>query len=263
MRRILQPFRLIAVAITIGLFLLHMGVVWLFVRTRWRRIAIANRILSFYSRMSLKIFNVRVRALDMHHHEGLANALFVGNHLSYIDVLVLASVRPCCFVTSVEIKNTPGLGTICKMAGSLFVERRSRTSLLKEVEELTEGLRQGLNVTIFPEATSTSGESILRFRRPLYISAMQSGSMIVPFCLNYHTVGGRPINKVTRDSIFYYGKMDFAPHLWALCGSGGIDVDLHFLTPLSSAGVNDPAELALKSQTAIETVFRPVINDGP
>lgn len=256
LRQISTFIRVTAIFVLIFIFLTHMGLVWLFVRERWRRIRLSNQILGVYTHWGLWVFRVKVRAIDKAHIENLGNALFVGNHLSYLDVLVISSQQPACFVTSKEIKATPFLGLICQMAGCLFVERRNKFGIHKEVAELSEGLRHGLNVAIFPEATSTNGTGILRFRRPLYIAAIDAKRPIVPFCLNYRTVGGEPINSVSRDSVMWYGDMPFASHLWALTSSGGIEVDLHFLPPIEP--VREPGELAADSQRAVESVFLPV-----
>lgn len=239
-------------------FVLHMSVIWPFVRGRWRRVRLANRILSRYCRFALWTLSVRPRAVGLENIAGIQNGLFVGNHLSYVDVLVISSVKPSCFVTSVEIRDAPVLGTVCKRAGCLFVERRTRKNLLNEVGELAEGLKNGVNAAIFPEATSSNGEQILRFRRPLYKAAIDAQVPVIPFCLNYHTIDGQPTNRVTRDWVFYYGEINFLPHLWSLAQSNGIDVDVVFLKPHSTEGHSDPTELAAITQKDVEAVFKPV-----
>ena len=176
-----------------------------------------------------------------------------------MDVLVISSQLPACFVTSKEIKETPFLGQISQMSGALFVERRNKLNIHNEISEIREGLQIGLNVAIFPEATSTNGEQILRFRRPLYLAAIDAGCPVLPFCLNYVRVGGQPINAVTRDKIMWYGDMAFLPHLWALSGSGGIELDLHFLPRIPTTLKMDASALAEQSQHAVEAVFQPVI----
>jgi len=233
-----------------------MAVVRLFLRDRWRRTRKSNVLLGYYARVAQWILRIKVRALGKEHIQ--RGALYVGNHLSYADVLVLSPVLEGGFVTSVEIKHTPGLGLICQMAGCLFVERRNRSGLRNEISELREGLQVGLNVTIFPEATSSNGEQILRFKKPLYLAAVAAGRPVIPFCLNYRRVGGQPINKVTRDSVCWYGDMDFLPHLISLAGSGGVEVDLNILPPLETGLQMEAGELAEKSQAAIEKVFIPV-----
>jgi 1-acyl-sn-glycerol-3-phosphate acyltransferase len=206
----------------------------------------------------LSVLGGRVNPIGLDNLQNQPNALLAGNHLSYMDVLCISSVVTSCFVTSVEIKNTPGLGHLCKMAGCLFVERRSRAGLTKEIGELQEGLERGLTVTIFPEATSTNGEQLLRFKRPLFLSAVQAKKPVVPMCLNYRKIGTQPLSLKNRDAIFWYGDMDFLPHLWELSGKGSFEADLHFLTPLLPGVTDDPGELAAQSQVSVESVFRPV-----
>ena len=113
-------------------------------------------------------------------------------------------------------------------------------------------------MVIFPEATSTNGEQVLRFRKPLFLSAIDAGRPVVPFCLNYRTVGGESISLSNRDKVCWYGDMDFLPHLWTLASSGGVQLDLHFLKPISTQLEMDASELADLSQVAVASVFLPV-----
>jgi 1-acyl-sn-glycerol-3-phosphate acyltransferase len=255
MTRIFQPVRFLTIFIMIFIYLIHMSVVWALHRDRWRRVRRANELLMWWSSAGLRILNVKVNVTGAEYLDQIRNGLFVGNHLSYLDVLVIASRVPACFVTSMEIRRAPLLGQICMMAGCLFVDRKSRANLRGEVRELSDGLAWGVNVTVFPEGTSTNGEEVLRFRRPLFMSALASGRPVMPFCLDYHRVGGEPINVVTRDKVFWYGDMSFAPHLWALAGSGGVEVDIHFLTPIEVSLVDGPAQLAERAHSAVATKF--------
>ncbi|MGE0526572.1 MAG: lysophospholipid acyltransferase family protein [Bdellovibrionales bacterium] len=259
MRLLVASLRFLTVFLMIVAFLFTMSVVWGVVRRdRWKRIHRANRILTRFCRFGLWLLKVRVSPIGIENAPTGRNALYVGNHLSYLDVLVISSRVSVCFVTSKEIKSTPVLGQICQMAGCLFVERRNRMNIHNEVKEIAEGLQQGLSVAIFPEATSTNGEQILRFRRPLYVAAIDALTPVVPFCLNYRRVGGSPINRTSRDNVFWYGDMPFVPHLWALCRSGGVEVDLHFLAAVPISPEVDAALLAERTQGQVESVFQPV-----
>lgn len=263
MRVIFTFLRVTGVFSVILFFLAHMSLVWLIVRNRWRRVRWSNRILGFYSRVGLKILRLKVNPIGLENLKNLRGGLYVGNHLSYMDVLAVSSLVPSCFVTSKEIKEAAGLGQICTMAGCLFVERRNKQNILNEISEIREGLQVGLNVAIFPEATSTNGEAILRFRKPLFIAAIDSGRPVIPFCLNYVKVGGQAISLKNRDKICWYGDMDFIPHLWALAESGGVELDLHFLNPIPTHLEMDATGLAEQAQRAVEAVFKPVTkNEG-
>ena len=259
MRSVFAVVRVLTIFVSILIFLLNMVVVRALIRRRWGQVRWSNILLSRYSRFGLKVLNLRIRVVGIEEALQVRGGLFVGNHLSYMDVLAISAQIPTCFVTSREIKETPGLGLICEMAGCLFVERRNKNNIHNEISEIREGLQVGLNVAIFPEATSTNGEQILRFRRPLFIAAVDAGGVVVPFCLNYTHVGGEPINSVNRDRIMWYGDMGFVPHLWALASSGGVRLDLHFLKPVTTNLKMDATELAAEAQRAVESVFQPVV----
>lgn len=235
-----------------------MGLLSLLIPDRWRRLRVSSKILSAFARFTLKVLTVRPTAIGTENFKGLSHALLVGNHMSYVDVIVLVSFYPTCFVTSTEVRDAPGLGLICRMSGCLFVDRRNRMKIRNDVSEIGEALSHNLSVAIFPEATSGNGEQMLRFKKPLYLSALETGSPILPFCLNYRRVGGEPINRVSRDKICWYGDMDFIPHLWALLGSGGVDAEINFLPPIFPAAGEDATAIVERSQAAVESVFAPI-----
>jgi 1-acyl-sn-glycerol-3-phosphate acyltransferase len=260
LRALLALVRVLIVGFSIVVFLGHMALVRLLVRKPWERVRWSNRILGIYSHFGLWVLRLKVNVLGAENLQGLRGGLMVGNHLGYMDVLAISSVRPSCFVTSQEIRETPGLGIICQMAGCLFVERRNKLNIHNEVSELRDALQVGLSVVIFPEATSTNGEQIKKFKRPLFVSAIDSGAAVAPFCMNYRRVGGQPISVNNRDNIMWYGDMDFMPHLWALATCGGVELDLHFLPPIHTDLSMTATGLSEQTQAVIETIFIPITN---
>jgi 1-acyl-sn-glycerol-3-phosphate acyltransferase len=133
--------------------------------------------------------------------------------MSYIDIIALACLRPFVFVSSVDMHETEFVGMMAELGGSYFVERRNASRLREEIEELAELMRRGFAVAIFPEGTSTNGETILPFRAPFIESARKAGAPVYPLCLKYKTIGGEPFSPENRDSVCWYGDMEFAPHL--------------------------------------------------
>lgn len=184
-------------------------------------------------------------------------ALLVLNHLSYLDVLVLASQAPMCFVTSVEMKESLGLGWIVRLAGCLFVERRDKRSLHKEVLEITEALKHGFHVVVFPEATSTNGEELLRFRSPLFTAAVDAGVDVKTMALNYDHIDRSPITKRNRDIVCWYGDMTFAPHVLRLCKCREIHVAISEGARLKAPHKLTSKELALQSFNEVSKIFKP------
>ena len=219
---------------------------------------VLNRLLKFYSKIGCLILAINPN----HKVEGIEtknNFLIVANHLSYTDVLAICSKLPACFVTSVEIRDTPFLGHICKLGGCLFVERRSRQNLSKEIKEITDALSNGLNVCIFPEATSTNGAEVLRFKRPLFKAAIESGKQVLPLTLNYKKIGKEDVNIFNRDKVCWYGEMTFFPHLWGLLASGKINVDIDSSGPIKTHPEQDMTDLSLEAHSQVSSKFNPFV----
>jgi 1-acyl-sn-glycerol-3-phosphate acyltransferase len=212
---------------------------------------------SFYSKLLLKVLGIKTDFKNLQTHHQNQNYLVVSNHLSYLDVLVLASKIPACFVTSFEIKQTPFLGQLCSLAGCLFVDRKNRSGLKGEINELRDALKSGLNVIVFPEATSTDGSEVLRFKRPLFESSVATGKAILPMTINYQLISQEPVSLNNRDVVCWYGDMDFFPHFLTLLEQTEVKVEVILNAPFLPEFL-PTQELALKSHQLISSSFRPL-----
>jgi len=158
---------------------------------------------------------------------GGKNYLIVSNHLSYIDIFVISSMMPSIFIASVdEVEDKFPLGTIAKFGGSVFIERRSRASLSEEIEKIAELLRDGLNVVLFPEGTTSNGERVLSFKTPFLTPAIKSNIDILPICIKYSKIDGDPVNDKNRDLVFYYGDMTFFSHFFRVLSIRSIEIEV-------------------------------------
>ena len=169
--------------------------------------------------------------------------LIVCNHVSYLDILVIASKIPTCFVTSNEMKETPGLGLLCKLGGCVFVERRSRDNIDKEIAEIRIAMEKGLCVMFFPEATSTSGVEVIPFKRSLFHAAITARTETIPLCINYLQLNGEPVTLVNKDKIFWYGDMSFGNHFLEVCSHDNIIVELVVLEELTLEAVSGDSKV--------------------
>ncbi len=181
---------------------------------------------TFVCYMATLLLSIKVRAINK--PKSGKNYLLVGNHLGMIDILVTASQLSALFVTSVELRQTAGLGWLAEMSGCLFVERRSRSNITKELKEIRNVLSQGLSVILYPEGTSTNGERVLPFKKTLMTSAAGTGIAIKPMVLNYRRVNGEPMSAKWRDYVFWYGDQTFAPALLRFFSLRSVEVDLEF-----------------------------------
>lgn len=215
-----------------------------------------TRNISRHSKLGLWLLGIKIKEVtSLGEYNG--NYLIVCNHLSYLDILIIASRFPTCFVTSIEMKNTPLLGQMCSLGGCLFVERRSKLGLSNEIKNLTQALRDKMNVTVFPEATSTNGQELFQFKRPLFQAAVDANKKVLPLCLNYRKANGEKITVGNRDLLFWYGDMTFFPHFIEFLKLDDIEVELNEL-PLIEVSNQTKEDLALKSYEAVKNEFIPI-----
>lgn len=186
---------------------------------------------AWYSRIVLRILGFRINGSFQHIAMALQKpGLKILNHLSWVDPLVINSCSPVRFITSMEMRDTPFLGDICKGAGCVFIDRRSNRAAADESAALAEMIRKE-PVVAFPEATSSCGDQVLPFKPAFFQSAIDAGIPIQALCLRYMAIDGRKIDPKNRDVVHWYGDMSFTPHFWRLLWVRRVDV---LLTSLPS-----------------------------
>ena len=164
--------------------------------------------------------------------------LIISNHMSYLDIIVYASIRPSVFVSSVEMQKTPVLGFLAKLGPTFFVERRDPKLIKLEIGKMAELVSEGFNVFLFPEGTSTDGSEILPFRSSLLASASSGNVEVVPSCIKYTEIDGKEFSPENCDYVCWYGDMSFAPHLWGLLSTRNIKVKATYFEPIDSGKMN-------------------------
>jgi len=208
---------------------------------------------------ALKILNIELVIKDSKKLiNKSSNNLIVSNHLSYVDVMIISAIKQSAFVTSKEVEQSPFLGDVCRMAGTYFVERRNTYGLRQQLNEITSALKSGMNVALFPEATSTDGSHIRPFKRGLLAAAKNAGVNVLPLCLNYTHVNEEPIDRLSRDSVFYYGEMSFFPHLIRLLRAKSVRVELEVLDEIPHSYTNERVEITEVLYERLQSVFVPV-----
>jgi len=161
-----------------------------------------TRLISLYARRLLDSLGYQVEAQEIVWPE---RAFIVANHLSYVDILCIASQSPCVFVTSTEMRDTPFLGIICRLGGCIFVNRKRHFVARSELNEIRETLTAGSRVVVFPEATSSDGSQVLPFKRGLFRAAQDARVPLVSVCLNYDEYRYEGPLEESRNRICYFG----------------------------------------------------------
>lgn len=171
------------------------------------------------------------------------NFLVVANHVSYLDIAILTSVRPFLFITSNEMKHTPFLGQITQLGGSLYTDRQKFTGIMGEIKNFAGFLKDGFNVVLFPEATSTDGKQLRKFKKSLFQVAIEAQKPLLPICVKYLSSDGEPITDKNRDNLYWYGDMSFLPHFMRLIKTKKSLIEITILERIEVTPESDRKEL--------------------
>lgn len=179
-------------------------------RARWLQIS---------CRRVLKVFNVNFVTSGAAPESGL----LVCNHLSYLDILLLGAMTPCVFVAKSEVRHWPMLGWFARRAGCLFVNREKRGDVARINQQIQQALDQQVVVVLFPEGTSSDGQSVLPFRSSLLQPAVQGNHNLTVGRLSYGLNDGK-----VEDEVCYWRDMTLMPHLLNLLSKRRVEAAVNF-----------------------------------
>nr|WP_245153507.1 lysophospholipid acyltransferase family protein [Allopusillimonas ginsengisoli] len=149
--------------------------------------------------------------------------MWVVNHVSWVDIFVLNSVRPTAFVAKADIRRWPLLGWLVAGAGTVFIERGRRHAVSKVGKQLETRFEAGEAVGLFPEGTTSPGFDVQPFHSSLFEAAIHAGVDIQPVALRFFHRGQR------SDYLSFVGDQSLMQNLWRLLGTSGACVELDFL----------------------------------
>ena len=201
----LVPFRairvlfILLVAHALNALRLFMSVEW---GWRWR-----GKVFRMWARETASALGMRVKV-----HGDLPEApyLIASNHLSYVDIIAIATQLDAVFIAKNEILGWPLLGNIVRGFDSLFVERGDPKDLIRVNRAMSHALESGKGIVFFPEGTSTAGSDVLPFQPPLFHSAAAAGHPVHYLTIFYKTPRSAP---PASRAVCWWGDMEFVSHL--------------------------------------------------
>jgi 1-acyl-sn-glycerol-3-phosphate acyltransferase len=189
-----------------------------------------HHIMESWAKDLLRILRVEVTQIGQ---PNLAPTLFVGNHISYLDIPLLMSAAPTVFIAKKELANWPFFGRGMKSVGTLFVDRSSTHSRKNAADAIAPFIQNNQqSVTLFPSGTTRLIEE-KPWRWGAFLIAKRNNIPLQPFRIVYS-----PARRIA------YIDDDFFPtHLWRLLGSKNLKAEIEFHPPIQ---VQDPEQDALK-----------------
>jgi putative phosphoserine phosphatase/1-acylglycerol-3-phosphate O-acyltransferase len=129
---------------------------------------------------------VDIRVRGEHHVWEQRPAVFLFNHQSAIDVLIIAKLlrRDFTAIAKQEIALNPLVGPVFRVADTVFVDRRNHEKAIEALRPVVESLRSGLSLAIAPEGTRSNSDRLGPFKKGQFHIAMQANVPIVPIVIH-------------------------------------------------------------------------------
>lgn len=216
-----------------------------------------EQLISRWSSHILQILNVNLTVSGTIPTNETAATLFVANHISWLDIWAINTVRTVRFVAKSEVRRWPVIGWLSEQAGVIFIERARRIDTSRVSGIGAAALREGHCLCVFPEGTTSDGTHIYPFKSSLLQSAVDAGSLVWPIALRYQLPDGT-INK----AIAYAGETSMAESMTAILSQPKIHLHLDFASPIPANGL-DRRELARRAENIIASAARLPVREAP
>lgn len=212
----------------------------------WRTFAYGSPIPMLFLRWTAWIVGARVRKVGTPLRR---DVFFVSNHVSWVDILALAGASGTAFVAKHELGQVPVIGWLCTLNRTVFVQRENRLGVADQINQLREALADNWSVTVFPEGTTTDGQSLLPFKTSM-LSVLEPpppGVLVQPVVLDYGAFG-EWLGWVGDESGINNARRVFAR-------PGTFEVRIHFLEPFSPEECRGRKAIGARARAAIEAAL--------
>ncbi|WP_329485919.1 1-acyl-sn-glycerol-3-phosphate acyltransferase [Kitasatospora sp. NBC_01246] len=217
-----------------------------------------DALVRFWARTLLRALGVTARIAPPPACGG--GVLVVANHVSWLDIPLIAAGRPGRSLAKTEVRQWPVLGPLVAWGGTVFLDRDRLRTLPGTVAAVTELLRAGRPVVVFPEGSTWCGRESGRFRPALFEAAVQSGAPVQPVTVRYRLADGRATNAPA-----FVGEDGLLASIARVVSVRGLVAEVTFLPAIPAPAVRtgQPAdrrqprrELARAAQAAVEATGR-------
>ncbi|AUY53408.1 1-acyl-sn-glycerol-3-phosphate acyltransferase [Streptomyces sp. CB01881] len=198
-----------------------------------------DRLVRLWARTLLGSLGVAVRLAPRPAAEG--GVLVVANHISWLDIPLIAAARPGRAVAKAEVGRWPVLGPLVSSGGTVLIERDRLRALPAAVDAVAALLRAGRPVVVFPEGSTWCGRESGRFRPAFFEAAARAGAPVQPVAIRYRLADGRPTSVAA-----FVGEDDLVSSLARVVEVRGLVAEVTFLplipAPVASMAPTGPTE---------------------
>jgi lyso-ornithine lipid O-acyltransferase len=217
---------------------------WRLAGQRWRKKRVYEQ--AFYRRLARGfVSKIELRG----NPAARPGTLFVSNHISWLDVPVIASVINTEFIAMDDIASWPLVGTLSKRTHTLFISRTRRSEAQQQIDRIAALLQSGVNLMLFAEGTTSPGATVLPFISSLFAAA-PFASDVRPVFIGYRKAGGA---RLTDDEMAAIGWTDHNGLVPNALGVAGMKIEavVTVLDPVPTPALTHRRTITAYCQDAI------------
>ncbi|MGW2763194.1 lysophospholipid acyltransferase family protein [Streptomyces sp. NPDC001275] len=170
--------------------------------------------------------------------------LLVANHISWLDIPLLAAVRPARMLAKTEIRAWPVAGALATRGGALFIERDRLRALPATVAHIAGELRAGAAVAAFPEGSTWCGRAQGTFHRAVFQAALDAGVPVQPVRIRYLGHAGGAASTAPA----FVGDDSLLASLWRVATARGLVAEVEIRPTILPGTHSDRRTLARAAQ---------------
>ncbi len=213
-----------------------------------------DRLIAAWAARLLRVLGVRLNAAAP--PDLPQGALLVCNHVSWLDIYLIMATCRVHFVSKSEVRDWPVVGWLAHTTGTLFLQRGRRADTARINAEMRALMQSGAWVAVFPEGTTSDGQSLRRYLPSLLQPAVELDCPVLPAALRYRTLDGN-----ASLAAAYIDDISLWQSMLRIVSEPGLIAELHFGAPILPNGHRRELAATAEATTArllgFETPGRP------
>ena len=178
---------------------------------------------------------------------GKNSALWVANHVSWLDIPVVGSTG-VAFLAKSEIRKWPMIGWLGEQSGTVYIQRGGQNASQRASAKIAESIHLEDSVLVFPEGTTTDGKDVRQFHARIFAPALDHNLLVQPVAIRYLNSEGKIHPNVV------WGNESFLSNVFKILGESTIQVELNFLPILEADDFSERKHLANHAYNQIREV---------
>ena len=209
---------------------------------------IIHLLIQYWAKRLLRILKIKITLTgEAYKFLGKDSYLVVSNHISWLDIPVIFSLKPVTFVSTTDVKTWPIIGMLARISGAIFIDRNRKSSLLEVIQAMNLHFKnKKQSICIFPEGITSNGYQVLPFKSNLFQSAFESNKLLLPLSIKYKE------NNVLTNRTSFHGSTTLMQSFKRVAKSNLIEVVVDIGHPVKPTQSRKDLSLKLREAIALK-----------